>query len=169
MANPLPHEKELYDKIKQDGITIDPFIWDTMYHYLGDYISVINAVATLYIERNQIIPIHDARKILAYTLRIKGVVDKIIQPETIGHESERFEKIKNDRMTLHPIVKEFFMHYIGNDTHIINFCVSYYLDPLDEQPVPLEDAKRILSHTISMRQFLDKLREATHSNQGLAQ
>ena len=166
MANPLPHEKELYDKIKQDGITIDPFIWDTMYHYLGDYISSINAIATLYIVKNELIPIGDARKILGYTRKIKGVVDKIINPETIINEGERFEKIKNGHMTLHPIIVEFFMHYIGNDTHIINFCVSYYLDPLDEQPVPLEDANRILNHTISMRQFLDKLREATNCNQG---
>ena len=165
VANPLVNEQELYGQIKNDGISVHPFIWDTMYHYLGDYISVINAIATYYLEKNEPIALEDARKILEYTRKIKTAVDKILHPQTIQNENPHFEKIKNDHLTLHPIIKEFFMHYIGNDTHIINLCVSFYLDPLGEQPVPVKDAQKILSHTLSMRQFLDKLREATNQGQ----
>ena len=64
-------------------------------------------------------------------------------------------------MALHPIIKEFFTHYIGNDTQMINFITSFYLDPIDEQLIPLEESRKILAHTLSMRDFLNQLREAT--------
>ena len=167
MANPLSNENDLYEKIRKEGIAIHPLVWDTMYHYLGDYISVINGIATYYIEKNEPIALEDARKILNYTLKIKMTVDKILNPEKIHGDGQYLERIKGGDMKLHPVVKEFFTHYIGNDTHVINLCVSFYLDPLDEQPVALDDARKILNYTLSMRRFLDRLREETNFNKGL--
>ncbi len=163
MANPLPNEIELYNRIKEEKIHIHPLIWDVMYHYLGDYISVINLVSSFYIEKNAPMSIRDARMILAFTHRIKNVVDKILHPSTILEEDTQLDKIKNKNISLHPIIKEFFTHYISNDTYGINLCVSFYLDPLDEQPIPVEDVKKILGYTTSMREFLERLREITYS------
>ena len=161
MANPLTKEQEFYEQIKKEKITVHPVIWDTMYHYLGDYISVINSIATYYIEKNESISLDDAQKILEYTAKIGAAVDKVLYPQKIQNEGQYWDKVKAAHITLHPIIREFFMHYIGNDTHVINLCVSFYLDPIDRQPIPVKDAERILRHTISMREFLDRLQEAT--------
>ncbi len=161
MANPIPNETELYERIKREQIHIHPLIWDVMYHYLGDYISVINLIASFYIEQNVPMPLRDARMILAFTHRIKDVVDKILHPTTILEEDGQLDKIKGKNISLHPIIKEFFTHYISNDTYGINLCVSFYLDPLDEQPILVEDVKKILEYTSSMREFLERLREVT--------
>lgn len=166
MANPLTNERELYAQIEQERIGIHPFVWDTMYHYLGDYISAINLIASYYIAKDEPIPLGEARKILEYTRLIRVAIEKVLHPETIQNDQSEFERIKKDNMILHPVIKEFFMHYVGNDTHVINLCVSLYLDPLDESPIPVEDAQKILARSNSMREFLDRLREATAVNAG---
>ena len=163
MAKPLTNEAELYQQIRDENISVHPFVWDTMYHYLGDYVSAINLIVSLAIEKNEPVPLDDARRILDYTNLIKEAVNKVLHPENILENDERLMKIKAEEMALHPIIKEFFTHYTGNDTQMINFVVSFYLDPIDEQPIPVDDAKKILAQTVSMKDFLDKLREATLS------
>ena len=162
MANVHTNEQELYDRIKNENISIHPLVWDTLYLYLGDYISGINFITSYYVEKNEPISIEDSRKILAYTQKIKEIVDKLLHHEKIQDEGERMEKIKHGNMDMHPIVRELVNHYIGNDVLSINFIVGDYLDPIDERPILVEHAKRILSRSLSMSAFLDKFRKATH-------
>jgi len=162
VANPLPNETELYDRIKNEHISVHPLVWDTMYHYLGDYISAITFVAFFCVEKNEPLSISDAKIIIEYTRKIIDIVGKILHPERILSEDKSLEKIKKENMALHPIVQEFFTHHISNDINCINFRVSFYLDPLDAKPMPLEEVKKILESTKSMRNFLDRLRQATH-------
>ena len=150
MAKPLPNEEVLYQRIRDERILIPEHVWEEMYYYMGDYISVINLILSYYIDRNEAVPVVDARRILEYTHRIKEAMIRILHPEKTG-----------EGPSLHPIVRDLFTHYMGNDVHIINLCVSFYLDPLDEKPVDFEDAKKVLPCTITMHQFLDRLREAT--------
>ena len=161
MAKPLMNEAALYQQIRDERITVHSFVWDTMYHYLGDYVSAINLIVSFFIERNDPVPLDEARRILDYTNRIKDAVDKVLHPEKILDGDGRLTKIRQEEMALHPVIKEFFTHYIGNDTHMINLVASFYLDPVDEQPIPVGDAKKILAYTLSMTNFLDQLREAT--------
>lgn len=154
MARPLPNEDALYQRILEEKILVPDSVWDEMYSYLGDYISVINLILSYYIDRREAVAVADARKILDYTRLIKEVVRRILG----GGESAT--------PRLHPIVRDLFTHYVGNDIHIINLCVSYYLDPLDERPVALEDAQKILPCTLSVRGFLDRLRTATIKMKG---
>ena len=161
MARPLANEDALYQQIRDEKISVHPVVWDTMYHYLGDYVSAINLIVSFYIEKNEPVPLDDARRILDYTGQITTAVDKILHPEKIVEDDGRLKEIQQEGMALHPMIKEFFMHYVGNDTQMINFAASFYLDPIDEQPIPVEDAKKILSYTVSMKDFLDRLREAT--------
>ena len=155
MAKPLPNEQDLYQRIRDERITIPSVVWEEMYYYLGDYISVINLVLSYYIDRNDPIPVEAANKILEYTRRIKEVMMRILHPEENG-----------EGPSLHPLVRDLFTHYMGNDVHIINLCMSFYLDPRDEKPVALKDAKKVLSCTMTMHQFLDRLREATSERKG---
>lgn len=166
MANPLKNENELYQKIKDENITIHPLVWDTIYHYLGDYVSAISVISLLYIEKNEPMPVSDGRRILEYTKKIIEIVGKILHPERINNDGKSLEKVKSENMNLHPVIHEFFAHYIANDTNCINFRVSFFLDPIDEQAIPTEEIKKILAYTTSMRKFLDRLREATNKGEG---
>lgn len=161
MAKTHVNEQELYDRIKNENIGIHPFVWDTLYFYLGDQISAINFIASYYVEKNEPIRIEDSRKILDYTRAMNGIVDKILHPENMRGETQRLEKIKNGNMIMHPVIRELVSHYVSNDIQGINFIVSFHLDPLGEEPVPVEHAQKILDYTLSLRAFLDKLRKAT--------
>lgn len=154
-------EEKLYDRIAVEKITIHPFVWDTLYLYLGDYISGINFIVSYYVEKNEPVPTEDCRKILKYTRIMNETVDKILHPEKMAKENHRLEKIKVENMLMHDVVRELVSHYVGNDIMGINFIVSFYLDPKGEGPVPVEDAQKLLNYTQSMAAFLDKLRKAT--------
>ncbi|MEW5896031.1 MAG: hypothetical protein AB1650_09805 [Candidatus Omnitrophota bacterium] len=159
MANPFSNEKDLYEKIRRENITVPPLVWDAMYHYLGDYVSAISFIALISIEKNEPIGIEDGKRILDYTRKIIETVRRILHTQDI-------ETGEEPAPGLHPLIHEFFTHHIANDIHCINFRVSFFLDPLDEQAIPVEEAAKLLDYTVSIRKFLDKLREATNKEQG---
>src|SRR5262245_33520601 len=117
MANPLPNEEELYKRIKDEQITIPPFIWDAMYNLLGDYITFINLQVSYYIEQNKPVPVAEGKKILEYCLRSMEVVHKIIHPQKITDHDVHLQEVRAKGVALHPLVKEFYTHYLGNDMH----------------------------------------------------
>jgi len=41
MANPMPDEQELYEEIKQAGVSMDPRIWRILSHHIGNDMQVI--------------------------------------------------------------------------------------------------------------------------------
>jgi acyl carrier protein len=164
MANPLPHEKELYEQIKNERITVTPDIWDLLYNRIGDDISAINLLCQYYLGAAQPIPIIEAKKILSYTHHIKDIVNKV----TLTKKSEFPFPEFSDNIPLHPILREMFTHYIGNDVYVINLIVSDAMGP-EPQPVSLESTKKILERTHLIRNFMDKLREVTLQEKGIPQ
>ncbi|MBF0570579.1 MAG: hypothetical protein HQL12_01785 [Candidatus Omnitrophica bacterium] len=161
MAKPLPNEDALYERIRDEKITIPPFIWDAMYNLLGDSVSFINFQVSYYLDQNKPIPVEDSRKILDYVMRSVEIVRKIICPERITDKDASLQKVKREGTILNPLIREFYTHYLGNDLHIMGLCVQYYLDPAGERPIPVADARKILDATLSMRKFLNRLRQAT--------
>jgi hypothetical protein len=157
MANPLPEEEKLYIQIKEQNITIEPGIWDLIYHRLGDDITAINLLCQYYFTNKEPIPILEAEKILAYTQNIKDIVRKI----TMSSSQDLLFPEFRGNIPLHPIVREMFTHYIGNDVQAINFMVGDSIDSADPQPVSLEAVQRILNRTQMIRDFLERLRKAT--------
>ncbi len=161
MANPLTNEQALYDKIKNEKITVPLIIWDLMYRYLGDEISAITQITLSCLRYNEPISVSDAKKIKEHTKKINAMVRKIFHHEKIENESEKLEELKNNNTKLHPVIHELFFHYIGNDVYGIDLIVGYHVDPIDENPIPVEDAQKILNKTFTIKQFMDRLREAT--------
>ena len=161
MANPLPDEEALYQRIKDEKMTIPPFIWDAMYNYLGDNVSFINFQAGYYIEQGLAIPVPEARKMLDYVMLSMNAVHKIIYPDRITDKDVRLQKVKIEAVVLPPLIRDFYTHYLGNDLHIISMCLQFYLDDLGPEPVQLKDALKIQEATRSIHHFLDRLREAT--------
>jgi len=161
MANPLTNEKELYDRIRDEHIVVPLLIWDLMYHYLGDDISAITQITLSYWKYDQPIPVEDAKKIMKHTEKITAIIKKILHYERIEAEDQKLDELKDKGAKLHPVIHELFFHYIGNDVHGINMIIGFHLDPVDTHPVPVEDAEKILNKTATMKQFMDRLREAT--------
>ncbi len=161
MAKPLSNEQQLYNRIRTEKITVPLLIWDLMYHYVGDDISAITQIVLTFWRVNESIPVEDAQKIKGHTVRINETVNKILHPEKIKNEAEQLPELRNNNMKLNPVINELFFHYIGNDVYGINLIVGFHLDPMDTHPIPVEDAQKILDKTVTMKQFMDRLREAT--------
>jgi len=44
MANPLKDEGKIYERIKQEGITIHPILWELMNHHVKNDLNYISLV-----------------------------------------------------------------------------------------------------------------------------
>jgi acyl carrier protein len=157
MANPLPNEKELYERIKNEEIAISPGIWDLLYNRIGDDISAINLLCQYYLNERQSIPALEAKKILSYTRHIKNIVNDITLS---SKEKFPFPEFL-DSVPLHPILREMFTHYIGNDVYGINLIVGCYVDLKNPEPIPLEDVQKIINHTRTIKEFMNRLKDTT--------
>lgn len=160
MANPLPNEKELYERIETEGITISQAVWDLLYNHIGDKLTNINFLCRYYLNNNETAPIDEAKKILHYTRHIKELNNNIT---SVSKES-LFPELK-DSLPLHPVIREMLTHYIGNDIYMINLIVQDSIDPLEPHPLSREAIHRILLHTHSISDFMDRLRVATSPNE----
>ena len=158
MANPLPDESRLYQRIKDENIKVPLDVWDLIYHRIGDALSAINLKCEYYLQINQVMPIDEAKNILNYTRIIKLVIDKLTKKTP--QEDQNFPEFKKNS-DLHPVILDMFTHYIPNDAYCINLVIYDSIDPVDPQPVSTERIKKILSHTKSSKAFMDRLREAT--------
>lgn len=157
MANPLPEEKALYEKIKKEHITISNDFWDLLYNRIGDDVTAINLLCQNYLAERKPVPQQEAHNILRYTRHIKDVVNKITR---VREDDFDFPELLNG-VPLHPALIEMFTHYIGNDVYMINLVVGDCLDPVAPQELSLEIIQKILSHTRSIRNFMNRLQAAT--------
>jgi len=164
MANILPKDEDLFNKIATEHIQVDPVLWNVIYQYIGDSIIVINLLVRSFIDDNQPIPKNEAKRILDYTKRLIDVIRKLSHPENISNDEKDnlFRIIKDKNLKLDPVTYELFGNYVRNDVNIINLICMTYIDTLDKrEAVSIDDAKKILEHTRSTMRFLDRLREAT--------
>ena len=77
-------------------------------------------------------------------------------------EGEMYEKIRQDKITIHPVIWDLLTHHIGNDIQIImaNLEVTI-LDPEHPKPFTKEMAQQTYEHALSIRALMNKLRKAT--------
>jgi hypothetical protein len=164
MANQHPRENQLFETIRTQRIKVPLYIWDLIYNFIGDDITAITHIASYHHPYGEPVPVADVKKMLGHTQSIRGTMDKILHPDKISaNETIRpLEKIKARDTRLHPVITELFTHYISNDVYGINMIVSFYLDPLDENPISVDDTQKILDKIASMRHFLDRLSRATN-------
>jgi hypothetical protein len=164
MANAHREEQQMYDQIKREGIKVPLHIWDLLYSHIGDDVTAIAQIVSSYCMYNEPISVDDAKKIIEHTTKIRTVLNKILHPEKIEFDEgfNGLESLKKNDSQLHPVVKELLTHYINNDIHGINMVTDFYLDPIDECPVPVESAQKILDKTYTIKQFMDRLSAATN-------
>lgn len=79
MANPLSDEKELYEKIEKEKLTIPAAIWKLIDHHLGNDVYTISLIAGLHVtgEDKEPIPAEEGQKILNHCQDIRQFLNKL--------------------------------------------------------------------------------------------
>lgn len=88
MANPLPEEKELYEKIKKEKLSIPKTIWELINHHIGNDLNVVFIIAGNYIFRDirEPIPPEAAERIVKHCQNIKEFLNKLKDATGIEHK-----------------------------------------------------------------------------------
>lgn len=154
MANPLPEEKELYRRIRNESIVIKENIWDFVYHRVNDNIAAIILICQRWLEKQEAMPLQEAGRILGWTKDIRNAISAITTP---SKENLIFPQFR-DEIPLNSIVQELFSHQFGNDIYAIELMVQDALDYLNPAPVSREVLEKIIVHAQSITGFLEKFR-----------
>ena len=88
MSNPLSNEKELYEKIEREKLTIPQPIWELLDHHLGNDLYAISLIAGSYVtgEDKEPIPIQDGEKIIKHIEEIRTLLKKIREAVAVSHK-----------------------------------------------------------------------------------
>lgn len=81
----------------------------------------------------------------------------------LSNETELYEIIKKEKIKIHPVIWQLLNHYIGNDIHAITLIAGSYVMGDGAEAIPVEAGKKILDHTKTLTEFMDKLRKATEN------
>lgn len=165
MANLLPKDEELFEKIFREHIQVDPALWTVIYHHIGDCLMAIKLLVYNYTHSNLPVPKDKAKEILGYIRRIIEVIQKITYHDRYIKDDEPdplFQLIKKRNLKLDPITDDLFGNYVRNDIYVISLIAQSYTSALDpDEGIPVEEAKKILNHINSSERFMNRLRQAT--------
>lgn len=77
----------------------------------------------------------------------------------LPNEQAIYNKIKNENITIHPLILELLEHHIGNDVYMIDLIIGSTV--LDGDPLSVENANKIQDHCNTIKEFLEKLDKLT--------
>jgi diguanylate cyclase (GGDEF)-like protein/PAS domain S-box-containing protein len=164
MANPLQNEKDLYQQLKSEGITVSGNIWDFFFHRISEDVTAVVVICLAGQSFSDSLSVLEAKKILLCTSDITNIINTLT---AASYEEMVFPQFKG-RIPLHPLVRELFSHQIGNDIYAIDLIVGDHIDPKSPRPVPRDDIEKILEHCWSVREFLEKFKNAAYSSDSRA-
>lgn len=169
MANILPEDEKLFERIEREHIQVSPVLWTIIYQYIGDCVMAISFLVRYYIDNNIGMPKEEAKQILVFTRRIINVIEKLTHHEQIKDDEKDglLLAVKLSNLNLDPLTDDLFGNYVRNDIHMISLIVSDFTDPLDTRELmPVENIRKILDHVRSTRHFMERLRQATSREKG---
>lgn len=77
MANPLPDEDKIYEKIKQENVKVHPLVWELIKHHIGNDVFAINAIVGSTVLDGDVLKPEDAKRLLNHTHNIQDFLDKL--------------------------------------------------------------------------------------------
>ena len=77
MANPLPNEPEVYERIKQESITVHPLVWELLNHHINNDLYAINLIVGSTVLDGENMTEDNARRVLKHTKEIKDFLNKL--------------------------------------------------------------------------------------------
>lgn len=163
MANKLPNETELFSQLNNEKVVISSELWSIIYKSIEDSILVIKLIITFYREQNKHVTVDESKKILKHIQEVSSLFRKLLKPQIIKTEDKGLIKIKSETENLHPIIREMFSHYIGNDIQALNFIIGDYID--DGKDLDEAMSTKIMGHVTGMEEFLLKLKANTETTE----
>jgi len=73
----------------------------------------------------------------------------------IPNENELYEQLHNEKITISPDIWDLLYNCIGDDISAINLLCQYYLN--EGQPVPAQEAKKILSYCRHIKNIVNEI------------
>ena len=77
MANPLPEEQEIYERIKKENILIHPLVWELISHHIRNELYMINLIIGSTVLDGALLNEENARKVLKHSKAIQGFLDEL--------------------------------------------------------------------------------------------
>ncbi|MBF0511233.1 MAG: hypothetical protein HQL13_02785 [Candidatus Omnitrophica bacterium] len=150
--------KEEIAKLKEAGVRIHPDVWDVMYLYLADYLSVINLCCASYLTRHEPISVKDGQKLQVYHQKSADIIHLILFPEKISLEDHQLMKIQAHAKSMGSGLRNLISHFVNNSLHLMGFILDDALDPAAPGPVNLEYTKKIYQMTSDIIVVLEEIR-----------
>ena len=79
----------------------------------------------------------------------------------LSEEKELYAKIEKEKLSIPRPIWELIEHHLGNDVYAITLIASSHITGDDREPIPPDEAKKIVEHCLEIKKFLDKIRSAT--------
>lgn len=80
----------------------------------------------------------------------------------LSNEDELYERIKQEKIEIHPIIWELLTHHIGNDLSMITMGLqTSLLDPEYPKPLTKEKAQKMFDGALNIKGLIEKLKKAT--------
>lgn len=79
MANPLPNEELIYERIKKENIAVHPLLWELINHHINNDLYIINVIIGATVLEGEPLTKENAEKILRHTKEIKAFLDKLTE------------------------------------------------------------------------------------------
>lgn len=73
----------------------------------------------------------------------------------LSNEQEIYDAIKQQNISVHPLIWQLMEHHINNDVYMINLIIGSTV--LDGESLNEENARKIINHTTAIKEFMDKL------------
>ncbi|RKY31375.1 MAG: hypothetical protein DRP74_05055 [Candidatus Omnitrophota bacterium] len=77
MANPLPNERQIYEKIEKQNIIIPPLVWELINHHIRNDLYMINLIIGSVVLDGEPLSAENAKKVLSHTNSIGTFLDKL--------------------------------------------------------------------------------------------
>lgn len=161
MANPLPNEKEVYQQIAKDKLVISRRIWQYLFDNVEDVLSKVALILTSFYDAKQEMPVADLKNISQDVQIVSKVINKMLHPEKIKTEDDKFVIIESESENIPEILKHLIRHHVGNDIQAIQFILSVYID--EGSMLSLEDNVKVATRLRNIKTELEKIKEHTET------
>lgn len=155
MANPLPEEKGLYEKIQSEGLSIDKEPWDFIYHRVSDNITAVVLICQRWLAQREALPFEEAKRILVWIKDIKNAISAVTSPSKESFPFPQFQGMT----PISPTIQELIKHQFGNDIYAMELILQYAINPIEPKPIIAEYLQKVLNHALSIQEFIERLRE----------
>jgi len=143
---------------KKLGIKINPLVWDVLYLYLADYLSVINLCCGDYLKIQQPVCAKGVEKLQKYHQKSSHIVEAILFPDRIKDVEPQLLKIKEEARKLDSKLKSDISHYVNNALHKMGFIIMDAADSKFPSPISIEHTQKIYDISSQIITVLEYIR-----------